>query len=404
MWCVGGIANSDDCVRGLLRFKRRRLRLGPQRVGGLPAVRSSFPAVSAARVVWALVFGMSVAAHPLSGAAAEPGYLFGAERSAQSDAFAQVGIDGWRREAVEQAPADMQLGNDVDSSARLLAQARASDARGDIDTAQRLYEHLVARDPASSAAMDARRRLGEIYRGEHVVAAGNGDGPAQAAPAIVREGLPDVSPAPSELPATTGSVEPSGGAAGGGAAGQSPFDASRASRTRIGEGRPGADPALAREAVVAAPSDDTAASRLATPQSWRPRARRSHRFEQLLRIDVGDRVFFGVTSAQIGARARSVLESQAAWLARYPDLYVVVEGHADEPGSEADNDRVARARAETARALLIAAGVKAERVDIDVRGSKDRVAVCESGGCRAQNRRAVIRLMVVLPAPSGDRS
>ena len=141
MWCVGGIANSDDCVRGLLRFKRGRLRLGPQRVGGLPAVRSSFPAVSAARVVWALVFGMSVAAHPLSGAAAEPGYLFGAERSAQSDAFAQVGIDGWLREAVEQAPADMQLGNDVDSSARLLAQARASDARGDIDTAPR--SHVV---------------------------------------------------------------------------------------------------------------------------------------------------------------------------------------------------------------------------------------------------------------------
>ena len=103
MWCVGGIANSDDCVRGLLRFKRGRLRLGPQSVGGLPAVRSSFRAVSAARVVWALVFGMSVAAHPLSGAAAEPGYLFGAERSAQSDAFAQVGIDGWLREAVEQA-------------------------------------------------------------------------------------------------------------------------------------------------------------------------------------------------------------------------------------------------------------------------------------------------------------
>lgn len=399
MWCVGGIANSDDCVRGVLRFKRRMLRLGPQGVGGPPAVRSSFPGVSGARVVWALVFGLLVAAQPFGGAAAEPGYLFGAERSAQSDAFAQVGIDGWRQEAVEQAPADMQIGDDGDTPAQLLAQARAADVRGDIETAQRLYERLVARDPASPAAMDARRRLGEIYRGEHAVAAGGGDGPAQAAPAIVRESLPEVLPAPSHLPTTTGSVDPTGGAAG-----QSPFDASRASRAQIGEGRPGADPALAREAVVAAPSEDTAASRLATPQPWRPRARRSHRFEQLLRIDVGDRVFFGVTSAQIGARARSVLESQAAWLARYPDLYVVVEGHADEPGSETDNDRVARARAATARALLIAAGVKAERVDIDVRGRKDRVAVCESGGCRAQNRRAVIRLMVVLPARSGDRS
>lgn len=134
------------------------------------------------------------------------------------------------------------------------------------------------------------------------------------------------------------------------------------------------------------------------PSPWRERARRTHRFESMLGAEAGDRVFFGVSSSDIGGRARSVLERQAAWIKRFPDLYVVVEGHADEPGDDALNRALSLERADKARKLLIAMGLPAERVDIDARGRQDRVASCDSAVCQSQNRRVVTRLMVVLPA------
>ncbi len=159
------------------------------------------------------------------------------------------------------------------------------------------------------------------------------------------------------------------------------------------------------DAAAAAPATPTAsvapvavALPVDTPSPWRERARRTHRFENMLGAEAGDRVFFGVSSSDIGGRARSVLERQAAWIKRFPDLYVVVEGHADEPGDDALNRTLSLERADKARKLLIAMGLPAERVDIDARGRQDRVASCDSAVCQSQNRRVVTRLMVVLPA------
>lgn len=122
-----------------------------------------------------------------------------------------------------------------------------------------------------------------------------------------------------------------------------------------------------------------------------------------MRADVGDRVFFGAASSEIGSRARAVLERQAQWLARYRELYVVIEGHADDPGDESTNESMALQRAEAARKRLLAAGVSSERVDLDVRGRRDRAVVCEEATCRSQNRRVVMRLMIVLPSVSDVR-
>lgn len=159
------------------------------------------------------------------------------------------------------------------------------------------------------------------------------------------------------------------------------------------------------DAAAAAPATPTAsvapvavALPVDTPSPWRERARRTHRFENMLGAEAGDRVFFGVSSSDIGGRARSVLERQAAWIKRFPDLYVVVEGHADEPGDDALNRTLSLERADKARKLLIAMGLPAERIDIDARGRQDRVASCDSAVCQSQNRRVVTRLMVVLPA------
>src|SRR5690242_12024282 len=68
---------------------------------------------------------------------------------------------------------------------------------------------------------------------------------------------------------------------------------------------------------------------------------------------VGDRVFFGDASAELGSRGRVALEAQAAWLARHPDLSIVVEGHADDMGGDAHNIDISRKRAEAVRRRLM---------------------------------------------------
>lgn len=143
---------------------------------------------------------------------------------------------------------------------------------------------------------------------------------------------------------------------------------------------------------------------IAAPMPWRGRARPTQRFEEMLRAEVGDRIFFSAGSAELGGRARAVLERQAEWIAKYPDLYVVVEGHADEPGGDEVNIELALHRADLVRTRLIAAGVPAGRIDVQSRGASERAVTCDGAICRSQNSRAVTRLMVVLPATAGNRA
>jgi outer membrane protein OmpA-like peptidoglycan-associated protein len=104
---------------------------------------------------------------------------------------------------------------------------------------------------------------------------------------------------------------------------------------------------------------------------------------------VGDRVFFSDASAELGSRGRVALEAQAVWLARNPQLSVVVEGHADDAGDIARNMEVSQRRADAVRRRLIQMGVAPERVRIVAYGRERPIADCAEAACAAQNRRAV---------------
>jgi outer membrane protein OmpA-like peptidoglycan-associated protein len=104
---------------------------------------------------------------------------------------------------------------------------------------------------------------------------------------------------------------------------------------------------------------------------------------------VGDRVFFGEGSTELGSRARAALEAQAAWLKRHGSLPVTVEGHADDMGSINHNLDVSWRRAEAVRRRLIESGVAADRIRIVGFGRERRIAECAMPGCAVQNRRVV---------------
>lgn len=247
-----------------------------------------------------------------------------------------------------------------DAVRALFDTAREALQSGRADEAQSLFERLVVEAPHSALAKQARRHLGVIYSGA-------------AEPAVAKDTSAKASPA-AHAPAAADAQQP---------VAKSDTTVDRATL------QPGS--AAARPSPLA-------------PAVWRQRARPSQRFEEMLRAAVGDRIFFSVGSADLGGRARSVLERQAEWVGKFPDLYVVVEGHADEPGGEEINMAMGQQRAELVRERLIGAGISASRIDIESRGAKDRAVTCEGAICRSQNSRVVTRLMVVLPQTSGNRT
>lgn len=106
--------------------------------------------------------------------------------------------------------------------------------------------------------------------------------------------------------------------------------------------------------------------------------------------EAGDRVFFNSGSAELGQRARAVLQAQARWLKRNPALFAVVEGHADDEGLGAyDMVRLSQARAEAVYRRLVEEGVPRQRLATSAWGRDMPVANCDSALCAAQNRRSV---------------
>lgn len=110
---------------------------------------------------------------------------------------------------------------------------------------------------------------------------------------------------------------------------------------------------------------------------------------EAFREQAGDRVFFASGSAELGSRARGVLKRQAEWLLAHPGATLRLEGHADDPGSAVDNQRLAERRADAVRRALIEEGVAAQRIGIDGHGREARIALCRDAVCSAQNRRVV---------------
>jgi peptidoglycan-associated lipoprotein len=110
--------------------------------------------------------------------------------------------------------------------------------------------------------------------------------------------------------------------------------------------------------------------------------------EDLVR-NVGDRVFFGYDRSDVTGEARATLDAQAAWLKRYPNVSLTVEGHADERGTREYNLALGERRATAARNYLVAQGIDASRLRT-VSYGKERPAVLGSNEAAwAQNRRAV---------------
>ncbi|HUP66807.1 MAG TPA: OmpA family protein [Sphingomicrobium sp.] len=76
----------------------------------------------------------------------------------------------------------------------------------------------------------------------------------------------------------------------------------------------------------------------------------------------GTTIYFGGNSSQLGAPARAVLQAQAMWLRRHPEIVVRIEGHGDSVDTRDHALAVGARRAEEVRSYLVLLGVPAAQL------------------------------------------
>ena len=111
--------------------------------------------------------------------------------------------------------------------------------------------------------------------------------------------------------------------------------------------------------------------------------------QQEFLVTVGDRVFFETDSSQLTPTAIATLDKQAAWLNKYNQYRILLEGHADERGTREYNIALGARRGSIVVNYLISKGVNGQRITTKSFGKERPVAICNDISCWSQNRRAV---------------
>ncbi len=79
-------------------------------------------------------------------------------------------------------------------------------------------------------------------------------------------------------------------------------------------------------------------------------------------VSAGDRIYFGTNESTISSEGGAILDAQAQWLQRYPQVLVRIEGNADERGTREYNLALGARRAQAVKDYLAAHGVAASRI------------------------------------------
>jgi len=108
-----------------------------------------------------------------------------------------------------------------------------------------------------------------------------------------------------------------------------------------------------------------------------------------LKNQVGDRIFFGFDKSDISSEASAILQRQAAFMQKYPNLTFTIEGHCDPRGTREYNLALGERRATATKNALVALGVPASRLQTISYGKERPAVVGDNDAAYAQDRRAV---------------
>src|ERR1700733_11681790 len=108
--------------------------------------------------------------------------------------------------------------------------------------------------------------------------------------------------------------------------------------------------------------------------------------QQDLAATAGDRVFFAYDQSTISSEGQQILQRQADWLKRYPQVSITIEGHCDERGTREYNLALGERRASAVKNVLVALGIPAARIQTISYGKDRPIVVGSDEAGYAQNR------------------
>jgi peptidoglycan-associated lipoprotein len=97
--------------------------------------------------------------------------------------------------------------------------------------------------------------------------------------------------------------------------------------------------------------------------------------------------FFDLNQSTLRDDARSALQQDAAWLAKWPSAKIMVEGHCDERGTAEYNLALGDKRARQVTEYLENLGVSSSRIVTESLGKESPFCSGDGESCWAQNRR-----------------
>jgi peptidoglycan-associated lipoprotein len=105
-------------------------------------------------------------------------------------------------------------------------------------------------------------------------------------------------------------------------------------------------------------------------------------------IKAGDLVYFDFDRFEVRSEARAVLDLQAAWLSRYPNVHVRIEGNTDERGTREYNLALGARRANAVRDYLVQRGIDGSRIETVSYGKERPIDTSTGDKADAINRNA----------------
>jgi peptidoglycan-associated lipoprotein len=138
------------------------------------------------------------------------------------------------------------------------------------------------------------------------------------------------------------------------------------------EVKPEAKPVEVAKVAEEKPRELTAAERLA-------KLKEEFRFED---------IHFDYDRYDIEERGREILKNLADWLSTNKGIEILIEGHADERGTNEYNLALGDRRANTVKQYLVTLGVNAERISTITYGEEKPICTGPGEECWAENRRA----------------
>jgi outer membrane protein OmpA-like peptidoglycan-associated protein len=104
-------------------------------------------------------------------------------------------------------------------------------------------------------------------------------------------------------------------------------------------------------------------------------------------------VFFDFDKAELKEESYPDLDRLVDFLRAYPNIRVLIEGHTDDVGTDAYNDRLSQRRADAVKEYLVKQGIEPRRIETKGWGRRRPLVQGTTEEARAQNRRVEVTVI-----------